>query len=193
MPAANPPHEFLYIYSMPEKYQNENRKAKKTKPQKNLDFMRVSARQACSTGYQKRKKNAKKNCAPMATRKSHHRDTKPQPAVRSVRRGWGGCTHYCIHKAAACSCQQGCSQGYTKKEQKKMYTLLYTQRIKLCTYYRIQCRMDYVHTTLHTARRIVYTLPYTKRKTKKRSKKDRLGCTQMEWGFACGSRREETS
>ena len=31
MSAANPPHEFLYIYSMPEKYQNENRKTRKTK------------------------------------------------------------------------------------------------------------------------------------------------------------------
>lgn len=52
-----------------------------------------------------------------------------------------------------------------------MYTLLYTQRIKLCTYYRIQCRMDYVHTTLHTARWIVYTLPYTKRKAQKEEQK----------------------
>ena len=52
-----------------------------------------------------------------------------------------------------------------------MYTLLYTQRIKLCTYYRIQCRMDYVHATLHTARRIVYTLPYTKRKAQKEEQK----------------------
>lgn len=68
MPAANPPHEFLYIYSMPEKYQNENRKAKKTKPQKNLDFMRVSARQACSTGYQKRKKMRKKMCTHGSTK-----------------------------------------------------------------------------------------------------------------------------
>ena len=52
-----------------------------------------------------------------------------------------------------------------------MYTLLYTQRIKLCTYYRIQCRINYVHTTLHTTRRIVYTLPYTKRKGKKEEQK----------------------
>lgn len=89
MPAANPPHELLYIYSMPEKFQNENQKAKKIKIPKNLDFMRVSARQACSTGYQKRKKNAKKNCTPMTVRKSHHRDTKPQPAGRNVRRDWG--------------------------------------------------------------------------------------------------------
>ena len=105
-----------YIYSMPEKSQNENQKAKKNKTPKSLDSMRVSARQACSTGYQKRKKNAKKNCTPRAARKSPRDNAKPQPAGRSVRRGWGGYTHYCIHKAAACSCWQGCNQGYTKKE-----------------------------------------------------------------------------
>ena len=91
-------------------------KQKKNKTPKILDSMRVSARQACSTRYQKRKKNAKKNCTPRAARKSPRDNAKPHPAVRNVRRGWGGCTHYCIHKAAACSCWQGCSQGYTKKE-----------------------------------------------------------------------------
>lgn len=68
MSAANPPHELLYIYSMPEKSQNENRKTKKIKIPKNLDFMRISARQACSAGYQKRKKNAKKMCTHGSTK-----------------------------------------------------------------------------------------------------------------------------
>ena len=58
-----------------------------------------------------------------------------------------------------------------QKRNKKMYTLLYTQRIKLCTYYRIQCRINYVHTTLHTVKQIVYTLPYTKRKAQKEEQK----------------------
>lgn len=100
------------------------------------------------------------------------------------------------------------AKGIHKKGTKKMYTLLYTQRIKLCTYYRIQCRINYVHTTLHTTRRIVYTLPYTKRKGKKEEQKrqarvytngmgvrlreqaggSKLGCTKKKGGLARGSR-----
>lgn len=161
MSAANPPHEFLYIYSMPEKYQNENQKAKKIKPQKALILCGFPPARPAPRDTKNRKRMRKKNCTPRAARKSHHRDTKPQPAVRSVRRGWGGCTHYCIHKAAACSCWQGCNQGYTQKKNKKnvhttvyttnqiVYILPYTMPYGLCTHYPAHREADCVHTTVY--------------------------------------------
>ena len=149
MPAANPPHEFLYIYSMPEKYQNENRKAKKQNHQKNLDFMRISARQACSTGYQKRKKNAKKIMHPW----QHERvlTVIPSPSLRCAACAAAGAgVHTTVYiKPPPAPAGRDAAKGIQKKRRKK------------CTRYCIHDESNCVHTTVYNTAWIMYTLPCT--------------------------------
>lgn len=193
MPAANPPHELLYIYSMPEKSQNENRKAKKTKPPKNLDSMRVPAVRPAPRDTKNEKRMRKKIVHPW----QHERALTviPSPSLRCAAcaaAGAGVRTTVYI-KPPPAPAGRDATKGIHKKKNKKnvhatvyttnqiVYILPYTMPYGLCTHYPAHREADCVHTTV-----------YKKKNAKRGAKKDRLGCTQMEWGFACGSRRDET-
>lgn len=149
MPAANPPHELLYIYSMPEKSQNENRKAKKTKPPENLDSMRVPAVRPAPRDTKNEKRMRKKIVHPW----QHERAITviPSPSLRCAACAAAGAgVHTTVYiKPPPAPADRDAAKGIQKKEQKK------------CTRYCIHHGQNCVHTTVYNAALIMYTLPCT--------------------------------
>lgn len=115
----------------------------------------------------------------------------PSPSLRCAACAAAGAgVHTTVYiKPPPAPADRDAAKGIQKKEEKK------------CTRYCIHDESNCVHTTVYNAALIMYILPCTprgglcthyriqKERNKKRSKKDRLGCTQMKGGFACGSRR----